>query len=478
MRMQTKAASRTMPALAPTLSGMQPRLNVTQRPSLDSGPTALLYRKCSCGGGRGGVGAEGECEECKKAGTLQRMAGNRAEPAGVPSIVHDVLHSPGQPLDARTQAFMGSRFGYDFSRVRVHADDRAAESARAVNALAYTVGSNVVFGEGRYQPRTAAGRSLLAHELTHVAQGRGLTSGNAAIAISDDPVAEREADSRAAQIAVGSSSPLAVSLPAARLTRKVAVDNPGDSIPNPGGAGAVQTNAKTIENYLKTICATGGVVVDPGSGKTTIGTSFCTPAALPAGVAGPAGLSPAQASPTATGCGCICDLVNSAHTWTIKVDDTAWPHTDFDDDDAANGKKPGGSGGTVTAPSPNSPKIWGAATAKGPAKDINAWLVLGHELCGHGWLGDSGSHGPDEASLRGEGGHQSTVARENALRAEHGIDLRGTFKDPDCGESYWRDKAAPGGAPNWSSFHAVCQSWRTKYNAAHGTKYKITDKIP
>ena len=103
MRMQTKAASRTMPALAPTLSGMQPRLNVTQRPSLDSGPTALLYRKCSCGGGRGGVGAEGECEECKKAGTLQRMAGNRAEPAGVPSIVHDVLHSPGQPLDARTQ---------------------------------------------------------------------------------------------------------------------------------------------------------------------------------------------------------------------------------------------------------------------------------------------------------------------------------------------------------------------------------------
>jgi hypothetical protein len=408
---------------------------------------------------------------------LKRHANGRG-PAVVPPIVHDVLRSPGQPLDTRTRALFEPGFGYDFSRVRVHNDQEAANSALAVNAMAYTVGNHVVFGTGRYQPRTAAGRSLLAHELTHVAQGKGLTSGNAAIAISDDPDAEREADARAAQIAAGSFSPLAVSRPADRLSRKVNVDKPGDSIPNPGGAGAVQTNAKTIENYLKTICATGGVVVDPGSGNTTISASFCTPAALPPGFVGPPAPSPAQASGTATGCGCICDLVNSAHTWTIKVDDASWPHTNFDDDDAANGKKPGGSGGTVTAPSPNSPKIWGAATAKGPAQDIDPWLVLGHELCGHGWLGDSGSHAPDEASPRGEGGHQATVARENALRAEHGIDLRGTFKDPDCGESYWRDKAAAGGPPNWSSFHSVCQAWRAKYNAAHGTKFKITDKIP
>lgn len=63
---------------------------------------------------------------------------------------------------------MESRFGHHFSQVRVHADARAAESARAVDAVAYTAGHDVVFGLGRYQPASADGRRLLAHELTHV----------------------------------------------------------------------------------------------------------------------------------------------------------------------------------------------------------------------------------------------------------------------------------------------------------------------
>ncbi|HEU4596490.1 MAG TPA: hypothetical protein VFS10_15245, partial [Pyrinomonadaceae bacterium] len=117
------------------------------------------------------------------------------------------------------------------------------------------------------------------------------------------------------------------------------------------------------------------------------------------------------------------------------------------------------------------------ATASGKALDIDPWLVLGHELCGHGWLGDSGQHGPDETARRGEGGHQATVARENALRSEHGIELRGTFKQPHCGESFWRDKAT-GGPVNWSSYHAVCEQWRKKYNKKHKTKYTIADTIP
>ena len=91
-------------------------------------------------------------------------------PSAVPPIVHEVLHSPGQPLDAATRAFMEPRFGHDFSRVQVHSDTKAAESAWAVNALAYTVGRNVVFGEGQYAPATTMGRKLLAHELTHVVQ--------------------------------------------------------------------------------------------------------------------------------------------------------------------------------------------------------------------------------------------------------------------------------------------------------------------
>lgn len=88
----------------------------------------------------------------------------------VPSIVYDVLRSTGKPLAARTHAYMEARFGHDFSQVRIHADAKAANSARLINAQAYTVGTNVVFGAGRYAPETREGKRLMAHELTHVAQ--------------------------------------------------------------------------------------------------------------------------------------------------------------------------------------------------------------------------------------------------------------------------------------------------------------------
>lgn len=88
----------------------------------------------------------------------------------VPGLVHEVLRSPGQPLDPGTRAFFEPRLGHDFSSVRVHADASAAASARAVRALAYTAGRDLVFAEGRYAPHEAAGRRLLAHELTHTVQ--------------------------------------------------------------------------------------------------------------------------------------------------------------------------------------------------------------------------------------------------------------------------------------------------------------------
>ena len=88
----------------------------------------------------------------------------------VPPVVQEVLRSPGQPRDAETRAYMESRFGHDFSQVRVHTGARAAESVGAVNALAYTVGRDVVFGTGQYEPGTSEGRMLLGHELTHVVQ--------------------------------------------------------------------------------------------------------------------------------------------------------------------------------------------------------------------------------------------------------------------------------------------------------------------
>lgn len=96
-------------------------------------------------------------------------------PAGVAPVaamplVHEVIASPGQPLDAGTRRFMESRFRHDFSQVRIHDDGKAAESARLLNALAFTVGSEVVFGAGQHRPHTTAGRGLLAHELAHTLQ--------------------------------------------------------------------------------------------------------------------------------------------------------------------------------------------------------------------------------------------------------------------------------------------------------------------
>ena len=89
-------------------------------------------------------------------------------PADIPSIVHEVLRSPGQPLDAAVRTFMEPRFGYDLRRVRVHKDAQASASPRMLNSLAYTVGRDVVFANGRSTPDTTAGQRLLAHELTHV----------------------------------------------------------------------------------------------------------------------------------------------------------------------------------------------------------------------------------------------------------------------------------------------------------------------
>ncbi len=146
------------------------------QPSFIPVQTGILQRKCACGQH---TVTGGECEECrqKHEGMLQRTAVAAASVNGVPPIVHAVLSSPGQPLDTGTRALMETRFRHDFSQVRVHTDAKAAESAQAVNALAYTVGQDVVFGAGRYTPGKFVGKRLLAHELTHVVQQEGAPLG-------------------------------------------------------------------------------------------------------------------------------------------------------------------------------------------------------------------------------------------------------------------------------------------------------------
>jgi hypothetical protein len=89
-----------------------------------------------------------------------------AAPSAIPAA-----RSAGQRLGRAARDFMEPRFGFDFSQVRIHADDAAARSAEAFGALAYSVGTDIVFGRGRYAPETWSGRHLLAHELAHVVQG-------------------------------------------------------------------------------------------------------------------------------------------------------------------------------------------------------------------------------------------------------------------------------------------------------------------
>ena len=138
----------------------------TQVPVHSKAPLAL-QAKCGCAGG---------CSNCKnekqsnKHLQAKHAYASESGETGVPGIVHEVLNSPGQPLDKSTLAFMESRLGHDFSGVRVHTDSKAIEATQSVNALAFTVGHDIAFTRDRYSPQSESGRELLAHELVHVMQ--------------------------------------------------------------------------------------------------------------------------------------------------------------------------------------------------------------------------------------------------------------------------------------------------------------------
>jgi len=190
---------------------MPATLATKNKPALTPAPNkigaSLLQRKCACGSG---AGLDGMCEGCRGK-RLQRLSTNGAEPATVPPIVHEVLRLPGQRLDQQTRALFEPRFGHDFSKVRVHADAKAAESAKAVNALAYTVGHDIVFGHGQFSPNTNQGQWLLAHELTHaVQQWPGMTQRD--FAIREDRSESREQSANQTAHAVLAGEQIAQSL--------------------------------------------------------------------------------------------------------------------------------------------------------------------------------------------------------------------------------------------------------------------------
>lgn len=155
----TSAARASQPAVAP----------VQVRRRIDPGRPPALQPKCACGGAL-------PCRACSddKEERLQRKrdGGGAADAMGTsePKSYELLQLGPGRPLGNATRSFMESQFGTDFGHVRIHDDATAATTASDYNALAFTVGHDIVFGAGRYSPHSSDGTRLLAHELTHVVQ--------------------------------------------------------------------------------------------------------------------------------------------------------------------------------------------------------------------------------------------------------------------------------------------------------------------
>jgi Domain of unknown function (DUF4157) len=142
---------------------------------------------------------------------LHRHAAGPA-PGAAPVIVHEVLRGQGRPMQAAVQRDMEARLGHNFADVRVHTDERAGASAEAVAAHAYTVGRHIVFAPGLFDPGSAQGRRLLAHELTHAAaHPPGLPTPSGDLRISTPAEA---AERHAVMVSEGSATPAVA--PAAR----------------------------------------------------------------------------------------------------------------------------------------------------------------------------------------------------------------------------------------------------------------------
>lgn len=172
-----------------------------------------LKRQCSCGAHT--TGGQ-ECEECrrKREGILQRKAAGSAtshSTASAPPIVGQVLNQPGRSLPSAARSRLEPAFGRDFSRVRVHSDTLAAQSARAVSARAYTVGQHIVFDHGQFDTDSPQGLHLLAHELAHTLQQGESTSlqraGDLTVSPATDSL-EREAEGAANRVLLGRSARL------------------------------------------------------------------------------------------------------------------------------------------------------------------------------------------------------------------------------------------------------------------------------
>jgi hypothetical protein len=299
-----------------------------------------------------------------------------------------------------------SRPKFDFSKVRVHTDERAAKAARSVHARAFTYGHDVVFGAGEYAPETTAGRFLLAHELTHALQ-------------------QSESASHLVQ-------------------RAITVQKPAAQTPNIPPPFAKMTNAAIVQEWVDELCAKGNWTVNATTGvvSSSIRATYC--AAAPSSI-----LSKHFSTGEApTSCGCLCELtapgskdirVHPADTLivgstTIDVSKqgegyTLYPHKDHPEyNEGITGKEYQ----HITGAGDTSPQA--GTNPKQTLRDP-AWIIFGHEVCGHARL-QTAPMGPTKwQHSQTPEGNLGAVDIENQIRREHstiannyGI-RRGNFKD-------------------------------------------------
>ncbi|MBI9048810.1 MAG: DUF4157 domain-containing protein [Anaerolineaceae bacterium] len=168
----------------------------------------------------------------------RQTASHRFKPDRNLLDIHNVLRSSGKPLDSATRTSMEAIFNHDFSQVRIHSDENAATSAMTLNALAYTVGRNVVFGTGQYNPSSPQGRRLLAHELTHVMQQGGASYQPGTLLRMDPPGSAFERQAEAVAAVPVQAGPLSAKHMSGGLSIQRAVQAPGSA----GAGGKTVTN--------------------------------------------------------------------------------------------------------------------------------------------------------------------------------------------------------------------------------------------
>jgi outer membrane protein OmpA-like peptidoglycan-associated protein len=233
--------------------------NATARKGMDQAfpkvrRSLSFQRKCACGGSSGSVG---ECEECRRKKVQRRTEKPESEAARhplAPSSVFEGLRSSWQPLDPSMQKVAKHRLGHDFGNVRVHTDSMAVASARSVNASAYTVGRDLVFNEGQYNPRTADGQRLLTHELVHVVQQHSVSS--AAPLELDDPGSPAEVEAESISRTAGDRQP---SQPVDARVQRQQVQRQAVCPPRPQGEARQSRSAEGILPVNVAFSESGGI---------------------------------------------------------------------------------------------------------------------------------------------------------------------------------------------------------------------------